>query len=201
MSRTSSSRIRLSPVLAAVALGLAAAACGGRGWNPNAPTSGGEPTAAAAERPRTAAETVAAFRAKDPTLATYFDECAGYVVFPTVGKGGFWVGGAYGKGDVYRSDALIGHASITQLTAGPQIGGQVYSEIIFFKDDARLRDFTAGRFELGAQVSAVAIDEGASHNAAYDDGVAVFTLTHEGLMAEATVAGQKFDFRPVAAER
>lgn len=169
---------------------LALTACGGAGWNPEAPT------AAPATPSSEAAATVARFRAQYPSLAPYFEEARAYVVFPTVGKGGFWIGGARGTGEVYESGRFIGTATITQLTAGPQIGGQAYSEIIFLRDEAALRDFTAGNFELGAQVSAVALDEGGAHHAAYTDGVAVFALEKKGLMAEATVAGQKFDFAP-----
>jgi hypothetical protein len=43
----------------------------------------------------------------------------------------------------------------------------------------------------------VAVTAGASANAGYSDGVAVFTLTKGGLMYEATVAGQKFNFTPI----
>jgi lipid-binding SYLF domain-containing protein len=114
-----------------------------------------------------------------------------------VGKGGIGVGGAYGKGEVYHRGRMVGYSSITQLTLGFQLGGQAYSEIIFFRDRSDLDDFRAGNFEFGAQASAVAVTAGASANAGYSDGVAVFTLVKGGLMYEATIAGQKFNFTPV----
>lgn len=107
------------------------------------------------------------------------------------------VGGAYGKGEVYERGRLVGYSSITQLTIGLQLGGQAYSEIIFFRDRSDLDDFRNGNFEFGAQASAVAITAGASANAGYSNGVAVFTLAKGGLMYEATVAGQKFNFTPL----
>jgi lipid-binding SYLF domain-containing protein len=107
------------------------------------------------------------------------------------------LGGAYGKGEVYEREALIGVSSLTQLTIGFQLGGQAYSEIIFFKDKEALDDFKGGNFELGAQASAVAATAGASADASYDNGVAIFTLAKGGLMYEASIGGQKFSFEPI----
>jgi len=142
------------------------------------------------------AQTIADFKGSDPSLQAFFDKAYGYAVFPSVGKGGIGIGGAYGKGKVYRKGKLIGYTSLTQLTIGFQLGGQAYSEIIFFKDSRALNDFTGGNFEFGAQVSAVAVTAGASANADYSGGVAVFTRAKGGLMYEATVGGQKFGFTP-----
>ena len=50
---------------------------------------------------------------------------------------------------------------------------------------------------MSAQVGAVAAAEGASKNAKYIEGVMVFTKAKQGLMAEASVGGQKFKFEPV----
>ena len=75
-----------------------------------------------------------------------------------------------------------------------QLGGQVYSQFIMFKDRTAFDHFARGNFEMGAQVSAVAITLGASADANYDGGVAVFTIAEGGLMYEATVGGQKFTY-------
>lgn len=50
---------------------------------------------------------------------------------------------------------------------------------------------------MGAQVSAVALRTGASADLAYNGGVAVVTVTKGGLMYEATVGGQKFDYETI----
>jgi len=97
---------------------------------------------------------------------------------------------------VFEQGVVIGSTSLTQLTFGFQWGGQAYSEVIFFQNKTALDDFKNGNYELGAQVSAVAITAGASSNADYDNGVAVFTLAKGGLMYEASVGGQKFKFKP-----
>ena len=142
-------------------------------------------------------ETIATFQEKDSGIATWFDKAYGYAVFPTVGKGGIGLGGAYGKGEVYRQGKLIGRTSLKQVTIGFQLGGQSYSEIIFFKDKKALDGFTEGGFAFDAQVSAVAVTAGASKDAAYSKGVAVFTLAKGGLMYEASVGGQQFTFKPI----
>ncbi len=147
----------------------------------------------------------------------YFPTAYGYAVFPTIGKGGVGIGGAYGEGHVYEKGKYIGNVSMTQLTVGFQLGGQAYSEIIFFRDQAALKDFTSGNFEFGAEASAVAITAaaGASANttgtsgaasvgqrdaktvgAGYTKGMATFTIAKGGLMYAATIGGQKFKYTP-----
>ena len=151
-------------------------------------------TGAQAQKPEDAAKVIEKFKEGDPGMKGWFAEAYGYAVFPSVGKGGFGVGGAHGKGLVYEKGTIIGKTSLTQLSVGFQLGGQAFSEVIFFKDKTALDDFRRGNFELGAQVSAVALKEGASANLAYSKGVAVMTATKGGLMYEAAVAGQKFSF-------
>jgi len=143
-----------------------------------------------------ATQTVSAFKRADPGLATFFDSSAGAAVFPTVGKGGLIVGGAHGKGVVYEKDKPIGQASMTQASVGAQVGGQTFSEVIFFETPQALTDFKEGKFEMSAEVSAVVAAEGASKAAKYKHGVAVFTLPKKGAMVQASIGGQKFKFQP-----
>lgn len=130
----------------------------------------------------------------DPGIEKFFESAAGYAVFPKVGKGGIGVGGAHGKGLVIVGDKAVGKTSLSQLTIGLQLGGQVYQQFIFFKDETALDNFQRGNFEFGAQASAVAVTLGASADADYDKGVAVFTNVSGGLMYEATISGQKFKY-------
>lgn len=148
--------------------------------------------------------------------ARFFKSSYGYAVFPTIGKGGFVVGGARGKGRVYEHGRLVGNTTMTQISVGFQAGGQAYSEIIFFQTPQDLARFKSGKFALGAQASAVAITASASASAStagsgagmsgtemnaatvggYQDGIAIFTIAKGGLMYEAAVAGQKFSYEP-----
>lgn len=149
--------------------------------------------------------------------STFFDTSYGYALFPTIGKGGIGIGGAYGKGRVYKKGgAYAGDTSMKQVTVGWQLGGQGYSQIIFFEDERAFNEFTTGKFEFGAQATAVAITAGASASTntsgtstsasgtkehatttgSYNKGMATFTVAKGGLMYEASIGGQKFSYKP-----
>jgi lipid-binding SYLF domain-containing protein len=160
-------------------------------------------------------DTIKAFRQAGES-GTFFSHAYGYAVFPTIGKGGIGIGGAYGSGRVYVKGKHVGDTSVAQVTVGLQLGGQAYSEIIFFENSRVFREFTGGNFEFGAEASAVAITAGASAQASttgssagastssksatttgkYQKGLAVFTVAKGGLMYEATIGGQKFSYTP-----
>ena len=148
--------------------------------------------------------------------ASFFGESYGYAVFPTIGKGGIGIGGAYGKGRVYKHGMYVGDASVAQVSVGFQLGGQAYSQIVFFKDKRAFDEFTSGSFEFGAEASAVAITAGANAGAStagtsagasggrhdattvgkWYKGMAVFTVAKGGLMYEASIGGQRFKYTP-----
>lgn len=133
----------------------------------------------------------------DSGLAEFFEKSVGYAVFPTVGKGAIGVGGAYGKGQLYENGRLVGYCTLTQATIGLALGGQTYTEFIFFETAEALERFKSGNFAFAAQASAVALKSGAAANARYENGVAVFTMGEAGLMYEASIGGQKFTYEPI----
>ena len=130
----------------------------------------------------------------DGLMKALFDNSYGYVIFPNVGKGAIGVGGAAGNGIVFEQGITVGNAKMKQVTVGFQFGGQAYREVIFFETKEALDRFKEDKFEFAAQVSAVAVKAGASADAKYKEGVLVFTQEKGGLMYEASVGGQKFDF-------
>jgi lipid-binding SYLF domain-containing protein len=153
---------------------------------------------------------------KEAVSSDFFDNSYGYAVFPSIGKGGIGIGGAHGKGQVYAKGVHVGDTKMTQLTVGFQLGGQAFSQIIFFEDERSFNEFTGGNFEFGAQATAVAITAGASASAGttgtgagassgsggsakakgdYYKGMAIFTIAKGGLMYEATLGGQKFSYK------
>jgi lipid-binding SYLF domain-containing protein len=160
------------------------------------------------------AETIRVFKAAGES-SKFFDKSYGYAVFPTVGKGGLVIGGARGKGKVYARGAYVGDSVMTQISVGFQLGGQAFSQIVFFEDERAFREFSSGQFGFGAGVSAVAITAAASASATttgatagvsggkkdattsgeYYRGMAVFTIAKGGLMYEAALAGQKFSYK------
>ena len=157
-------------------------------------------------------------RFKEAGAAEMIGSAYGYALFPTIGKGGVGIGGAYGEGRVYRrGGALAGNTSVAQVTWGLQLGGQAYSQLILFEDERSFDEFTSGNFEFGAQATAVALTAAAGAEAGgtgsgtnvsagkndadvasggYKRGMAIFTIAKGGLMYEATLGGQKFSYAP-----
>ena len=151
--------------------------------------------------------------------STFFGKSYGYAVFPSIGKAGVGIGGARGKGQVYAGGTPTGNVTMTQVTYGLQLGGQVYSQIIFFEDQRAYDEFISGNFEFGAQATAVALTAGVSAEASsaggtsagvsggrndattahggFRKGMAIFTVAKGGLMYEATLGGQKFKYTPL----
>ncbi len=129
-------------------------------------------------------------------LEEFFENSAGYVIFPNVGKGGFIVGGASGNGVVYENGTAVGMADLKKLNIGFQAGGQAIIEVIFFETPVDLERFKSENYEFSAETSAVALKSGIAFNAKYKDGVAVFALPKAGLMADASVGGQRFEYKP-----
>jgi lipid-binding SYLF domain-containing protein len=146
----------------------------------------------------------------------FFKESYGYALFPNIGEAGLVVGGAYGKGRVYVHGKYVGDATVKQLSVGFQAGGQDYTEIVFFRDRRALEDFESGKFEFSAGAKAIAITAAANVSAGtngvnsgasagkkdavtdgdWNNGMAVFTIAKGGLMYAATLAGQKFSYKP-----
>jgi lipid-binding SYLF domain-containing protein len=181
----------LASLVACAMLGaaLATAACS------TAPKSEAERTALQVD----ATSFLTQARETDPTLSRFFGNCAGYAVFPSIGKGGFIVGGAYGRGQLFDRDGrLLGYCDVSQGSIGAQIGGQSFGEIIFFQTKQSLGAFKGGEFALAAQASAVALASGAGAAAKYNEGVAVFVLQPKGLMVEASIGGQQFNYQASA---
>ena len=163
-------------------------------------------------------ESANAFRNTE-AAAPFFSRSYGYAVFPTVGKGGFILAGGYGRGRVFVAGDPVGDTTLTQASLGFQVGGQAYTQIIFFEDERAFREFAEGGFEFGGQVNATVIKANAQATAStagstagasgglddvesvspgYYKGMAVFIIATGGLMFEASVGGQRFSYRPIA---
>ena len=130
----------------------------------------------------------------DEGLKGIMEKAKGYVIFPSVAKGGLGVGAAAGTGQLLEKGKAMGEAKLRQVSIGLQAGGQAYIELICFEDQTSLDNFKKGNFEFSAQVSAVAVTAGVSKNAKYENGIMVLTLAKGGLMYEASVGGQKFKY-------
>lgn len=143
-----------------------------------------------------AASAVAKAERNDPSLAALLNSSPGYAVFPSIGKGGAGIGGAYGRGVLYENGVEVGYCDLSQATIGLQLGGQAYTEIIVFETQNAVDTFKQGNLRFDAQATAVALRSGAGANAKFKNEVAVFTMDEAGLMAEAAIGGQKFSYEP-----
>lgn len=135
----------------------------------------------------------------NPRIAGHMKDAYAYAVLPAVGKGALGVGGAYGKGQVFKNGVLVGYCDMSQGSIGLQVGGQAFSEFIFFKDHAAFQKLLNGQFAFAANASAVAANAGSSAANDYTNGVAVFVTEESGLMLEAAIGGQQFNYRPLSA--
>jgi len=133
------------------------------------------------------------FSAANKNLSELFDKAFGYAIFPNVGKGAAGIGAAAGSGIVYEKGTMIGSVKMKQLTAGLQVGGEAYREVIFFEDKETLERFKTNEFEFSKQTSATAMNT-EDIDADYVNGVLVFTQKKTGLMYDASVGGQRFNY-------
>ena len=139
--------------------------------------------------------TVKTMEVVDPSLKSFLDKSVAYVIFPSVGKGGAIVGGAYGRGIVYQAGMAVGYADLSQGSVGLQLGGETYAELIAFQTQDALSNFQSNKLEFGATASAIALKSGAAAEAKWIDGVAVFFHPKGGLMLDASINGQQFTYQ------
>lgn len=135
-----------------------------------------------------------------PQFKHSMDQAYGYAVFPSVGRAGLVVGGAYGKGEVFEQKKLIGYAGIVQLTIGVQVGGETFDAVVLFADKEGLERFKHGKIGFAANAGAVIVKAGAEATTKYQADK-VYLFSEGGLLIEAAIGGQKFVFRPAVLTR
>ena len=139
---------------------------------------------------------VAEFRGEE-SLNTFFDDAVAYVVFPTSVRAGTGFGGAFGSGWLFEGGKLTGRTTMFEVFAGANFGAQAYRSILFFRTDKSLRKFKKGRFEFTGQANAAAVTLGVGLTPSFNQEVAMFTQLRGGLLLEASVGTQRYDFFPL----
>ncbi|MDR4506628.1 MAG: YSC84-related protein [Candidatus Brocadiaceae bacterium] len=149
----------------------------------------------AAEINRKAKSTLALLYEKSPAAKALGEEAVGILIFPSVVKGGFILGGQYGEGVLLEDGVAAGYYNTVQVSYGLQAGGQKYGYVLFFMSDSAMGwlDKTGG-WEFGAGPSIVVVDIGAAkalttttaHSQVY-----AFFLDQKGLMAGIGLQGTK----------
>jgi lipid-binding SYLF domain-containing protein len=143
-----------------------------------------------------AARAIADFRERIPRTQQYFEQAYGYAILPSVTRVGFGFGGAYGKGMVIEGDDLIGRTKYWQFSSGIQAGAKNFSMIVFFKDKQALDYFKTGELQFAGQAGLTFATVGVAGTPAYNNGVAIVTLTRFGLMGEFSASGIRFSYKP-----
>lgn len=137
---------------------------------------------------------------ENPGARQLADRSHGILVMPSVVKGGFVVGGAYGEGALRLKQTgfrqTVGYYSAAAASFGLQIGVQRTSQAIFFLTPEALRQFqTADGWEIGADAEVTLADRGATaqvNSTAFDKPVIAMVFGEDGLMLGASLEGAKY---------
>jgi lipid-binding SYLF domain-containing protein len=141
------------------------------------------------------------FYAEVPGARDFAARAKGVLVFPSVVKAGFGIGGEYGTGALRVDGKSVDYYSTTAASIGFQIGAQTHSVILCFMTDASLSGFRKSRgWEVGVDGSVAFIDVGAGGSLDTTTAVAPvvgFVFGRSGLMANISLEGAKMTkFRP-----
>lgn len=157
-------------------------------------------TRAERENLRNRAETtIQEMTTRNPAIADAIRNAPAYAVFPSVGKGGVLVGGAYGKGILYEGGRASGYVSLQQASLGAQLGGQSFAELLLLRTPGEIADVKSGRYSVGADASAVILTAGAAGSTTFDPNTTVFVMPRGGLMVDISISGQQLKYQSFSA--
>lgn len=155
----------------------------------------GARAASAAEIQHDANETLHSFVRQIGGAQELANKAVGILVFPSVIKAGFGIGGEYGEGALRADGKTRGYYSTASASIGFQIGLQGRSIVILFMTKQSLRNFhRRDGWEIGVDGSVTIIDVGAAaqvdtNNLA--DPIIGFVFDGRGLMYNLTLEGSK----------
>ena len=119
----------------------------------------------------------------------------GILVFPSVKKAGFLIGGQYGEGALRVGAKTTGYYTTTAASFGLQAGGQKFGYAMFFMKDSALEYLKNSKgWEIGVGPTIVVVDEGASVSLTTSSAKAdiyVFFFSQKGLMGGLGIQGSK----------
>ncbi len=138
---------------------------------------------------------------KHPEIKKVLEESAGYAVIPNVGRASLVLGGAYGIGEVFQHDRVIGYAGIVELTIGVQVGGTTFHELVVFHDEGSLKRFKSGKFAFAADAAVELVKAGAQASHGFGASSSIYVFADGGMLLDLAIGGQKFIFKPAALGR
>jgi hypothetical protein len=136
-------------------------------------------------------------KSSDSAFTNFFENSAGYAVFPSVRRSGLNLPAEPVRGMVYEKGEPVGEAVLAEVNAGQQSSAKPFHEAIFFETAEALANFKQGRLVISADISVVAAAEGAALTAKYRKGVVVFIIPENGLMETITIGDQKLSYMPL----
>lgn len=123
------------------------------------------------------------------------EKAKGILVFPSIVKGGFMVGGQIGEGVLWKKSRAVGYYNSVAASYGLQAGIQTFGYALFFMNDQALQQLDATRgFELGVGPSIVVVDAGVAKSMTTNtltSDVYAFIFSQKGLMAGIGIQGSK----------
>jgi lipid-binding SYLF domain-containing protein len=119
----------------------------------------------------------------------------GILVFPSIIKAGFIVGGQYGEGALRQGGKTVGYYNTVAASYGLQAGAQSFGYALFFMTDAALKYLDkSGGWEIGTGPSVVVVDEGMARTlttTTAQSEIFAFFFDQKGLMAGLGLQGSK----------
>ena len=151
--------------------------------------------ASAAELRRDSATALKNLYDKETAAKLLGEKAKGVLVFPSIVKGGFMVGGQIGEGALWKRGKVVGYYNSVAASYGLQAGLQTFGYALFFMNDAALKqlDDTRG-FEIGVGPSIVVVDAGIAKSMTTNtltSDVYAFIFSQKGLMAGLGIQGSK----------
>ncbi len=127
----------------------------------------------------------------------FLSQVKGYLVFPSVIRGGLVIGGKYGEGALRIKGKTKAYLSMSAASLGLQVGVQKYAMLIAFTTDNTLKNFyKSNGWEIGVDSSVTISQWGASKDISsmsFEKPIVIFIYGEKGLMAGISVAGTKFE--------
>ncbi len=123
------------------------------------------------------------------------EKAKGILIFPSIIKGGFIIGGQYGDGALRQGGKTVRYYRSVAASYGLQAGVQSFGYALMFMDDASLAylDRSDG-WEIGTGPSIVIVDKGMGKSltsTTLKSGVYAFIFGQKGLMAGISLQGSK----------
>jgi len=130
-----------------------------------------------------------------PLARTLSEKSRGVLVFPSIVKGGFIIGGQYGDGSLREGGKPEGYYRSVSFSYGLQAGVQKFGYVLFFMNDAALKYLEkSDGWEIGVGPSIVIVDKGTAKTLTTTTGksdIYAFIFDQQGLMAGLGLQGTK----------